>query len=105
MQIRGLNLISSYLSVRSRIPSSCDYVNTLDSSKCTSFMKIYCSCGRIVNLDKREMTIKFALGKEVECPFCRNNRISHEIDELNSLYDGSQIDGEAESINSFCNCQ
>ncbi len=51
-------------------------------------MKIYCACGRIVDLDKREMNIKKSLKKELECPACRNARISRDIDILNEHFDG-----------------
>lgn len=62
---------------------------TLDAAGPRSFMKICCACGKIVDLDKKEMKIKKSLKKELECPACRNARISMEIDFLNGLFDGS----------------
>lgn len=51
-------------------------------------MCVYCSCGRIVALDRREMELKQSLGKELQCMTCRNKRISMEIDFMNDLYAG-----------------
>ncbi len=51
-------------------------------------MNVYCACGRIVNQDRSEMQLKISLGKELQCSYCRNQRISQEIDYLNNLYDG-----------------
>ena len=50
-------------------------------------MKIYCACGKIVDLDKKKMNIKKSLKKDLECTTCRNMRISKEIDSLNELFD------------------
>ncbi|MFA6679750.1 MAG: hypothetical protein WCR96_04585 [Candidatus Methanomethylophilaceae archaeon] len=50
--------------------------------------KAYCKCGRIIGLDSAQVNLKIRLGKEIECPFCRNQRISKEIDELNAVFDG-----------------
>ncbi|MBP5734207.1 MAG: hypothetical protein J6W53_00075 [Candidatus Methanomethylophilaceae archaeon] len=52
-------------------------------------MCVYCACGRIVALDRAEMSLKIALKKDLECTACRNRRISEEIDYLNNLYDGT----------------
>ena len=65
----------------------------LDSFSFKDEMCVYCSCGRIVALDRTEMQLKLALGKELQCTSCRNRRISDEIDYLNDLYDG-KIDEE-----------
>jgi hypothetical protein len=51
-------------------------------------MCVYCACGRIVGLDRSEMQLKLALGKELQCTVCRNERISREIDYFNDLYNG-----------------
>jgi len=61
---------------------------TLDKFSLSDEMCVYCKCGRIVNLDRREMQLKLALGKELQCTACRNARISEEIDYLNNLFDG-----------------
>ncbi|MDR2699138.1 MAG: hypothetical protein LBB30_05640 [Candidatus Methanoplasma sp.] len=50
-------------------------------------MKIYCACGKIVDLDRKEMNLKKSLKKDLECPACRNARISREIDFLNGVSD------------------
>jgi len=52
-------------------------------------MCVYCSCGRIVTLDRAEMRLKLSLGKDLQCSECRNKRISLEIDYLNGLFDGT----------------
>jgi len=61
---------------------------TLDHLSADNEMCVYCMCGRIVNLDRSEMKLKLSLGKELQCTFCRNQRISKEIDYLNDLYNG-----------------
>ncbi len=50
--------------------------------------KVYCSCGRIVDLDKRTIHLKQRLGKDVECMRCRNSRISADIDLLERHFSG-----------------
>ncbi|MDR0198570.1 MAG: hypothetical protein LBI08_02370 [Methanomassiliicoccaceae archaeon] len=50
--------------------------------------KIYCKCGNIVSLDRRTVRLKNSLRKDIECPVCRNFRISGEIDHLNDLFSG-----------------
>lgn len=60
----------------------------LDKFSSKDEMCVYCACGRIVALDRSEMKLKLALGKDLECTACRNRRISEEIDYLNNLYDG-----------------
>ena len=61
---------------------------TLDRLSEDLAMSVYCSCGRIVILDKREMSVKLELSKELECMKCRNIRISREIDEINNHFLG-----------------
>ncbi len=53
-----------------------------------SLMSVYCTCGRIVVLDRAEMKLRLSLGKELECTRCRNARISFEIDAMNDHYNG-----------------
>ena len=60
-------------------------VPTLDQIRSSALKKIYCKCGRIVGLDKSQMAVKLKLKKELECPICRNLRISKDIDELNGV--------------------
>jgi len=65
----------------------------LDQINLRDEMCVYCSCGRIVALDRYEMELKMSLGKELQCMTCRNKRISLEIEYLNNLFDG-KIDEE-----------
>ncbi len=74
-------------SVRSYIPHAQSRIR-LDKFSSKDEMCVYCACGRIVALDRSEMKLKLALGKDLECTACRNRRISEEIDYLNNLYDG-----------------
>ena len=60
-------------------------VPTLDRVRPSALKKIYCECGRIVSLDRSQMAIKHKLNKDLECPICRNQRISRDIDELNGV--------------------
>lgn len=60
----------------------------LDKFTSDDEMCVYCACGRIVALDRKEMQLKISLGKELQCTACRNHRISAEIDYLNDLFDG-----------------
>ena len=73
--------------VRSYIPHAQSRIR-LDKFSSVDEMCVYCSCGRIVALDRAEMQLKLSLGKELQCTTCRNRRISEEIDYLNNLYDG-----------------
>ena len=50
--------------------------------------KIYCTCGRIVDIDRSYFSIRTNLGKQVECSRCRNHRIGREIDALNDHFMG-----------------
>ena len=57
--------------------------------------KIYCcKCGRIIGLDSAQVKLKMKLGKELECSECRNARISVDIDEMNSHFDGEAVETE-----------
>lgn len=51
-------------------------------------MSVYCTCGRIVALDRAEMEIKIRLGKQLQCMQCRNIRIGLEIESLNNHFAG-----------------
>ena len=51
------------------------------------FTKIYCSCGRLVDIDRNACKVKKNLHKELECARCRNLRIAREIEFLNSEED------------------
>lgn len=71
-----------------------DDVHCLSNAKNTAFtvpgiggMKtIYCKCGCIVAVDSSQTKLKLLLGKELECPQCRNQRISKDIDEINDHF-------------------
>lgn len=80
------------------IPSADGQVCTLDELNPNSLMKIYCACGRIMGLDRSEMKVKISLGKEVQCVYCRNARISREIDFLN---ENSEEASESDPLYSF----
>ena len=67
-------------------------MRTLDSAATSMMMSVYCSCGRIVVLDRSDMKLKLSLGKQLECMSCRNARISEEIDSINNHFDGVQDD-------------
>lgn len=47
-----------------------------------AFKKIYCDCGRIVDVDLGGYLVKASLHKRIECAHCRNVRIAAEIDSL-----------------------
>lgn len=51
---------------------------------------IYCKCGNIIRMDSAQVNIKLALGKELECPKCRNERISRDIDEIEMHFSGEE---------------
>ena len=70
------------------------FICTLDSTGPRSLVKIYCACGRIVDLDKKIMSVKKSLKKDLECTICRNARISMEIDILNGSDDGEPCSEE-----------
>ena len=55
-------------------------------------MKIYCACGRIVDLDKKAMKLKLTLKKDTECTLCRNMRISKDIEGLNDHFEGNSAE-------------
>ncbi len=50
--------------------------------------KVYCECGSIVDLDRSFINLKRKLGKPIECPSCRNNRISQDIENLDRHFIG-----------------
>ncbi len=79
------------------IPFGDAYIRTLDTMHPCGLMKIYCACGRIVDLDKKEMGLKLSLKKDLECVSCRNARISKEIESLNEHFDGID-NGEEEPL-------
>ena len=62
---------------------------TIDGARSCDMYKIYCDCGNIVSLDKGTVRMKKLLKKPVECPLCRNFRISNDIDIINNIFDGT----------------
>ena len=62
---------------------------TIDNIPKGSMSSIYCKCGSIVRIDRNSVKLKKALHKDVECPMCRNIRISNEIELMNGLFDGT----------------
>jgi len=63
--------------------------STIDSVPNGDMSKTYCRCGNIVSLDTRTVRLKHSLKKNVECPICRNFRISGELEYMNCLFDGT----------------
>ena len=59
----------------------------LDNAGPRSMVKIYCACGKIVDLDRKEMNLKKSLKKDLECTACRNLRIATDIELLNHIFD------------------
>lgn len=59
------------------------YLDDVDSS---IFTKIYCSCGRFIDMDTKTLNLKQNLHKPIECIHCRNLRISKELDLLDEEY-------------------
>ncbi len=51
------------------------------------FTKIYCSCGRLVDIDRNACKLKKSLHKDLECAHCRNLRIARDIELLNESED------------------
>ncbi|MCQ2056070.1 MAG: hypothetical protein MJY64_01160 [archaeon] len=73
-----------------RISSSGNSVfNSVGLSK---MKKVFCKCGEIIDFDSSQMLIKLYLGKELECPSCRNARVSKYIDEINTYYKNAGIE-------------
>lgn len=68
------------------VPCGIDMNARIIPSGPDSFTKIYCRCGRIVDVDTGEFRVKKMLKKEVECPHCRNLRIAAELDMLGDHY-------------------
>ena len=68
-------------------------IQTIDVIRPSDMSKIYCSCGNIVSLDKSIIRMKKHLKKQVECPVCRNLRVSIDIEYLNNLFDGTLDEG------------
>ncbi|AIZ56290.1 hypothetical protein Mpt1_c03960 [Candidatus Methanoplasma termitum] len=95
---RGRAIIVHSFTSNRVIPQGDAGILTLDSAGPRSFTKIYCACGKIVDLDKKKMNIKKSLKKDLECTTCRNARISREIDSINEHFDGP-LSKEEES---FC---
>ncbi|MCL2510384.1 MAG: hypothetical protein FWF07_04815 [Methanomassiliicoccaceae archaeon] len=71
------------------LPSDDPGIRTLDNVGLRSLVKIYCACGKIVDLDRKNMNIKKSLKKDLECTACRNTRVGKDIDLLNTQYDRS----------------
>ena len=61
---------------------------TLDGVRQSGLKKIYCACGSIVGLDRDHVSMKKKLKKTIECPACRNLRISKDIDEIDNYFAG-----------------
>ena len=57
------------------------------------FTKIFCACGRIVDIDTQTYRRRLSMHKDIECVTCRNSRIAAEIENLDEHY--GVIEGEA----------
>jgi len=68
------------------VPCEDTHIRALSGTGLDSFTKIYCACGRIVDIDSDTCRRKHALNKPIECNRCRNHRISMEFDMLDSHY-------------------
>ncbi len=62
------------------------HVRALPGLGLDSFKKIFCTCGRIVDIDADTYRRRTSLRKTVECSRCRNLRIASEIDMLDEHY-------------------
>jgi len=60
--------------------------------------KILCSCGAIADFDSAMASRKRSLGKAVECRACRNERISHEMEDLNAQFLGLELERTEQTI-------
>jgi hypothetical protein len=65
---------------------------TVDDVMSYDMTKIYCKCGNIVSIDENIVRLKKTLRKPVECPICRNFRISNELEYINNLFSGTLDD-------------
>lgn len=85
---RGRGLIGKSTSDSGSHASQSGYLRTLDTMAESSMMSVYCTCGRIVVLDRSEMHLRLGLGKELECSSCRNQRIAREIEAMDDHFNG-----------------
>ena len=69
-----------------QLPNSCNTVFNIAGRGRMGM--IYCRCGRIVNMDSMIIKMKLSMGKNLECPKCRNERIFNDIDEINMHFEG-----------------
>ena len=68
------------------VPADDLHVQAFKDTGLDSFTKIYCTCGRIVDIDRETYCRRVSLHKPVECNRCRNRRISMEFDMLDEHY-------------------
>lgn len=68
------------------VPAEDLHIPTLIGVGIENFTKIYCSCGRIVDIDSQTYIRRSAMHKTIECAHCRNERISAEFDLLDEHY-------------------
>lgn len=85
---RGRGLIGKSSFDSGSHASESGYLRTLDTMAEASMMSVYCTCGRIVVLDRSEMHLRLGLGKELECSSCRNQRIAREIEAMDDHFNG-----------------
>ena len=68
------------------VPAEDAHICALNGVGLEDFTKIYCSCGRIVDIDTQTYCRRLMMHKPVECYHCRNIRISAELDMLDEHY-------------------
>jgi hypothetical protein len=86
------DILIGYRMFDSACYASYGYMDAESEVKTIDGMSVYCACGRIVTLDRKEMMVRLELGKDLECSKCRNQRISMEIDALNDHFSGVRKD-------------
>ena len=91
----ALELFQMYVNLETdyRISASIGSVSPFSDTGLTEFTKIYCSCGRFVDIDSQTYRRRTMMQKPIECTYCRNSRIAAEIESLDEHY--GVIEGEA----------
>ena len=73
-------------------PAALVGVSTISGVEMGEFTKIFCNCGRIVDIDTFTYRRRLQMHKNIECATCRNRRIAEEIEHLDEHY--GFIEGE-----------
>ena len=67
-------------------------VFALSGTGISDYTKIFCTCGRITDIDTQTYRRRLGMHKQIECVHCRNARISAEFEKLDEHY--GVIEGE-----------